>query len=61
MHKTLIIDAAERILNAEYYSDMKGLIGDKIELTNNEHDAFGREFANWSNVNMPEIAVDEKR
>ena len=53
-------DAAERILNAEYYSDMKGLIGDKIELTNNEHDAFGREFANWSNVNMPEIAVDEK-
>ena len=53
-------NAAERMLNAEYYSDMKGLIGDKIELTNNEHDAFGKEFANWSNVNMPEIAVDEK-
>jgi len=57
---TYFTDAAERMLNAEYYSDMKGLIGDKIELTNNEHDAFGREFANWSNVNMPEIAVDEK-
>jgi len=57
---TYFTNAAERMLNAEYYSDMKGLIGDKIELTNNEHDAFGKEFANWSNVNMPEIAVDEK-
>ena len=35
-------DAAERMLNAEYYSDMKGLIGDKIELTNNEHSFFLR-------------------
>jgi hypothetical protein len=53
-------DAAERMLNAEYYSDMKGLIGNKIELTENENDAFGKEFANWSQGNMPEIPVDEK-
>lgn len=53
-------DAAERMLNVEYYSDMKSLIGNKIELTENENDAFGREFANWSQSNMPEIPVDEK-
>lgn len=57
---TYFTNTAERMINAEYYSDMKGLIGDKIELTNNEYDAFGKEFANWSNVNMPEIAVEEK-
>ena len=49
---TYFTNTAERMINAEYYSDMKGLIGDKIELTNNEYDAFGKEFANWSNVGV---------
>ena len=53
-------DAANRMLSVDYYDDMKGLIGDKIELTNNEHDAFGREFTSWSQSNMPEIPVEER-
>lgn len=59
---TYYSDAANRMLSIEYYEDMKELIGDKIELTNNEHDAFGREFTNWAanNKNMPEIPVEER-
>ena len=34
---TYFRDAASRMLSVEYYDDMKGLIGDKIELTNNEY------------------------
>ena len=57
---TYFRDAASRMLSVEYYDDMKGLIGDKIELTNNEHDAFGREITSWSQSNMPEIPVEER-
>lgn len=53
-------DAAERMLNVEYYENMKELIGEKLTLTNNEYDAFGKEFSAWAKENMPEIPTDEK-
>jgi len=59
-YNTYYRDAAERMLNANYPTGIKDLIGNKIELTENENNAFGREFTNWSQSNMPEIAVDEK-